>query len=81
MDVDKALHQLYEEKKRLDQMIHLIEARLRMISSRPTARSRRGRRSMSPEERLKVSQRMSQYWAARRAAKTNISVAAGVGSD
>ncbi len=34
-------------------------------------RSTRGRKSMGPEERLEVSQRMKKYYAAKRAAKTN----------
>jgi hypothetical protein len=35
------------------------------LSGKPQAR--RGRKSMSAEERLEVSRRMSAYWAARRA--------------
>ena len=62
MDVNKALRELYEEKKRLDAAIAALESRLG--SSRL---KRRGRRSMSQEERLEVSRRMSRYWEARRA--------------
>lgn len=67
MDVNKALHELYEEKKRLDSTISALEAQLR---GRLTGMSvgRRGRKSMSAEERLEVSRRMSKYWEARKAA-------------
>jgi hypothetical protein len=71
MDVHKALYQLYEEKKRIDRMIHLLEARSRTLSHRAPLRTRRGRRSMSEEERLEVSRRMTEYWASRRAANSN----------
>jgi len=66
MDVNKTLHELYHEKKRLDRAIAHLEARLATLSR--TARSSRGRKSMGPQERLEVSQRMSAYWAKRRAA-------------
>ena len=66
MNVDKTLRQLYDEKKRLDRIISRLESRLANISQ-TTERSTRGRKSMSPEERLLVSARMTRYWAARRA--------------
>ena len=65
MDLDKALRDLYVEKKRLDRAIARMEARLALLSGLP--RSRRGRKTMNAEERLEVSRRMSAYWAARRA--------------
>jgi hypothetical protein len=82
MDVNKALRELHEEKRRLDITIAALEARL---GNRLRAHKRRGRKSMSPEERLKVSKRMSKYWEARRAAATQPdpqpkSVAAAAGS-
>ena len=64
MDVNKALRELHEEKRRLDIAIAALEARL---GNGSRARGRRGRKSMSPEERLEVSKRMSKYWEARRA--------------
>ena len=65
MDVNKALRELHEEKRRLDIIIATLESRVRNGSgSRPR---RRGRKSMSPEERLEVSRRMSKYWEERRA--------------
>jgi len=68
MDVIKALKELYEEKKRLDAAISSLEVRLKLISG-GASRSRRGRKSMSAEERLEVSRRMSHYWALKRAEK------------
>ncbi len=65
MDLDKTLHELYEEKKRIDRTISRLETRLATLSGKPQVR--RGRKSMSAEERLEVSRRMSAYWAARRA--------------
>lgn len=66
MDLDKALRELYEERKRLDRAISRIESRLAVLSDQ-SKRSTRGRKSMGSEERLKVSARMTAYWAARRA--------------
>jgi len=64
MDVNKALRELHEEKRRLDISIAALEARL---GNESRARGRRGRKTMSPAERLEVSKRMSKYWEARRA--------------
>jgi bisphosphoglycerate-dependent phosphoglycerate mutase len=66
MDLNKALRELHEEKKRLDRAIHALEAGRKASSSTP-ARMRRGRRMMSAEERREVSKRMSAYWRAKRA--------------
>lgn len=51
MNLDKALHELYEEKKRIDRAIARLESGLAELSDAPP-RSRRGRKSMSEEERL-----------------------------
>ena len=66
MDLYKALSELHEEKKRLDRAISRVEYRLAMLSEVPR-RSKRGRKNMSSEERRQVSERMTAYWAARRA--------------
>ena len=71
MDLSKALRELYEEKKRLDRVIAALEAGQFALTGKRTKRTRRGRKSMSPEERLAVSKRMSAYWAARRARLRN----------
>jgi hypothetical protein len=69
MDVNKALRELHEEKRRLDIIIATLEARL---SNGARPRNRRGRKSMSPQERLEVSKRMSKYWEARRASAASL---------
>jgi prefoldin subunit 5 len=66
MDVDKALRDLHDEKQRLDSAIATLEARIAAVTGKSEG-ARRGRKSMSPQARLEVSQRMSRYWAARRA--------------
>lgn len=73
MDVHKALAELYEEKRRLDAAIVVLQTRLlapQKVES--NGRARRGRRSMGEKEREEVSLRMSRYWAARRAQKTAV---------
>ena len=68
MDVNKTLQELYEERRQLDIAIAALEARreaLAKIASTP----RRGRKTMSEEERRAVSIRMVKYHEARRAAR------------
>lgn len=73
MDLFKAIQELYEEKRRLDEVIARLEALSQVRvgvangTPEPTAR-RRGRRSMSDEERAEVSQRMKEFWAQKRKA-------------
>ena len=69
MDVNKALRELHEEKRRLDVTIAALEARL---GSRSRTQGRRGRKSMNAAERLEVSRRMSKYWEARRASAASL---------
>ena len=68
MDLLKTIQELYEERKRLDGAIAALESVLEANANSPNSDppSRRGRKSMSREERLKVSERMRKYWAARR---------------
>jgi hypothetical protein len=73
MDVYKALRELYEERKRLDSAISVLENRLRK-ETRPAGR--RGRKSMTAAERQEVSRRMSRYWAARRAQLASLNASA-----
>lgn len=70
MDIEKTLRELHQEKKRLDVTIAALEARLKVVSS--LQRHRRGRKSMSPEQRLEVSRRMQKYWEARKAAAASL---------
>ena len=70
MDVNKTLQELYEERRQLDMAIAALEARreaLAKIASTP----RRGRKTMSEEERRAVSIRMAKYWEARKAAQSS----------
>lgn len=71
MDLYKAIRQLYDERERLDRVITSLEELQKAATvdaaagPEPTVR-RRGRKTMSAEERREVSERMRQYWANRR---------------
>ena len=70
MDLYKAIQDLYAEKDKLERVIASLEELQRSAGTLPSApRSaikRRGRKSMSPEERQEVSERMKKYWESRR---------------
>jgi hypothetical protein len=68
MDLLKAIQELHKERKRLDGVIAALERTLNDKGVAPEGKvpQRRGRKSMSREERQKVSERMRKYWAARR---------------
>jgi hypothetical protein len=68
MDLTNIIEDLRREKERLDRAIASIE-QLQADGDIPV-RSRRGRKSMSPEERRQVSARMKKYWAAKPKAGT-----------
>jgi len=65
MDVFKTLRELYAEKRRIDAAIASLENRLAKQPGKSVRR--RGRSSMSAQERQVVSQRMKLYWEGRRA--------------
>jgi hypothetical protein len=68
MDLFDAIQKLYAEKESLVRAISALEA-LQQNSKLDAAmvrHSRRGRKSMNPEERQEVSLRMKKYWASRR---------------
>ena len=69
MDIIKALRELHAERKRLNTVIASLEAQLtaRKPAAARKSPARRGRKSMSAAERVKVSKRMTLYWEARRA--------------
>ena len=83
MDLYKAIRELYAEKKRLEEAIASLEE---LVATKSGAaelelegrqrRNRRGRKSMPPDERREVSERMKKYWAQRRSRKSK---AAGKG--
>ena len=61
MDLIKAVEELREHKKQLDQAIATLEA---LDDGLPTkVPSRRGRKDMAQDERTRVSERMRNYWA------------------
>lgn len=68
MDLYAIIHELHKERARLTEIIRLMEDLLEDKPGEEPApqANRRGRTSMSQEERRKVSQRMRKYWAARR---------------
>jgi hypothetical protein len=68
MDVYEAIRDLRKERDRLDATIAVLEARAKWERGQNSGKGkgRRGRKTMSPEERLQVSERMRRYWAARR---------------
>ena len=70
MDLLQTITELRAERNRLDKAIAQLET-LAASGNRdaPTRRSKRGRKSMGPAERLAVSERMRRYWANRRKAK------------
>ena len=71
MDLDKAIQDLYVEKEKLERVIASLEELQRAASTVPVLLAskpakRRGRKSMTSEERQEVSARMRKYWEARR---------------
>ena len=69
MDLYKAIQDLYAEKEKLERVIASLEELQRTSGSLPELpkpTKRRGRKSMSSEERLEVSERMKKYWDSRR---------------
>lgn len=67
MDYWETLSELYRERQRLDKVIENLE--MLVGGKQPAPISRRGRKNMSDEERHLVSERMRNYWAARREKK------------
>ncbi len=70
MDLSTTLRDLYAEKERLERVIAALEALRASGEGRDPGEKRsagrRGRTSMSAEEREQVSRRMRAYWSARR---------------
>lgn len=70
MDLSKAIRDLHAEKAKLEQVIASLEelqrAADRGLHPSPEGGKRRGRKSMSTDERQEVSARMTKYWASRR---------------
>ncbi len=79
MDLYKAIQDLYAEKEKLERVIASLEELQRTAGAIPAIpkTSRRGRKSMSAEEREEVSERMKRYWAGRRSDNSAKHVAEG----
>ena len=63
MDLYRTINELVEERKRLDALIRRLETQ--RLRDQP---KRRGRKSMTEDQRREVSERMKKYWERRRAA-------------
>jgi hypothetical protein len=73
MDVRETIHLLKIEKERLEHAIALLEELQGGGGHLPEITpKRRGRKSMSPEERMEVSARMKKHWASRRQSKPDV---------
>jgi len=66
MDLKEAIEQLREVQATLDGLIACLESLRGSGGSNPPPAKRRGRKSMGPEERRLVSERITKYWANRR---------------
>jgi hypothetical protein len=64
MDLNKAIRELHEELRKLNEVIVSLE-QFQSTGTVPE-RPRRGRKSMDEHERKLVAERMRTYWAARR---------------
>lgn len=71
MNINKAIRELYAEKKRLDNVIASLEEMQQapVLASAVIPEKKRGRKSMDEQARAQVSDRMKRYWAGRRKAE------------
>jgi hypothetical protein len=80
MDLIKAIRELYDEKKRIEQVIEHLEAlSVHRVGKGADAAApgRRGRKGMTEDEREQVSRRMKEYWAKRRKAESKSAKSSG----
>lgn len=66
MDIWRIIGELIEERNRLTKIIEAVEGFSEQAPP-PKPKGRRGRRSMDEQARQEVSERMTRYWAKRRA--------------
>jgi hypothetical protein len=68
----KFVWEIREDIKKLQGKIDVLEAAIRNLGSdkAPKVTGSRGRKSMGPEERREVSERMRKYWKNRRESKS-----------
>jgi hypothetical protein len=69
VDLDYVISGLRQQRDKLTAAISQLEELQRGSISANGFPKRRGRKSMKPEERLIVSERMKRYWAERRQPK------------
>jgi hypothetical protein len=70
MDLNETIEDLRREKQWVERVIATLEALQGAVPGAAAAvTSRRGRKSMTPEERREVSARMKRYWAKRLASR------------
>jgi len=67
MDLQETIRQLKIDKECVEQAIAILEGLLDQRTGVPAVvpKERRGRKSMPPQERRQVSERMTRYWANR----------------
>ncbi len=70
MDIQETIRQLQLERERIDAAIACLQELEAGASTSGSLKKRRGRKSMPPEERREVSDRMKRYWANRRLRQT-----------
>ena len=64
MDLEDLIKRLQKECSTLDEIIASLEAiRSSLMEARAAVKKRRGRKSVSMEERQMVAERMKKYWA------------------
>jgi hypothetical protein len=66
MDLQKTIDFLRGEIRRLERVVASLEELRDGVTAGPVEKKRRGRKTMSLEERLEASERMRRYWASRR---------------
>ena len=69
MDLTNIIEDLRREKEKLERAIASLEELQAPITDAVPQQRRRGRKSMSPQERREVSARMKRYWATKLARK------------
>ena len=72
MTLRKLIAALCKQREKLDDLIAAVEQQQsKALAATPKLPKRRGRKSMGPEERHVVSERMKKYWAGGSAAAGN----------
>jgi hypothetical protein len=67
MNIQQVIRDLYFEKEKLERAIAALEELQQGFHQQEPNAKRRGRKSMSPQERKEVSERMKRHWASQHA--------------